>query len=162
MPTLIAPRPLRLRAATAADLPAVLALLAAAKLTPNGIEAQFGLQYILAVDESTNRIIGAMGIEVYRDVSSDVGLLRSAVVDEAWRGARVGTGMTVDRLAWAEREQLSALYLLTETAAEYWLRFGFARVARDSAPPPLQASHEWQQGCPASAVAMMLRLKRFP
>jgi amino-acid N-acetyltransferase len=53
---------------------------------------------------------------------------------------------------------LRALYLLTETAAEFWPRFGFVRIARDAAPPGVRDSAEWSGGCPASAVAMRLDL----
>lgn len=161
MPTLIAPRPFTIRPAAAADLSAVSALLTSAKLAPNAIEAQFGPQFALAIDDASGAIIGAAGIEIHRDVASDIGLLRSAAVHEDWRGVGVGAALTKDRLAWAEREQLSALFLLTETAAEYWSRFGFIRIVRDAAPPALLTSHEWKQGCPANAVAMALKLKRY-
>jgi N-acetylglutamate synthase-like GNAT family acetyltransferase len=161
MPTLIAPSPFTIRAATADDLPAVMALLAAGKLAPNGIEVQFGPQFAVAIDDATKAVIGAAGVEIYRDSANDCGLLRSAVVHEDWRGRGIGAALTVDRLAWSEREQLTELYLLTETAADYWTGFGFVRIPRDAAPPALQESHEWKHGCPASAVAMALKLKRL-
>jgi amino-acid N-acetyltransferase len=149
-----------LRPATADDLAPVSALLAAAHLAPNALDAQFGPQFAVAVDGESGRIIGAAGVERYGDGNDSVGLLRSAVVDETWRGHGVGAALTQDRLAWAEHEALRAVYLLTETAAEYWPRFGFERTARDGAPASLQTSHEWKQGCPASAVAMCLALPR--
>jgi amino-acid N-acetyltransferase len=149
-----------LRPATADDLAPVSALLAAAHLAPNALDAQFGPQFAVAVDTQSGCVIGAAGIERYGDDDGTVGLLRSAVVDETWRGQGVGAALTEDRLAWAEVESLRALYLLTETAADYWPRFGFERTARDGAPAALQASHEWKQGCPASAVAMTLALPR--
>ncbi len=152
------------RPAVAEDLGAVSTLLAAAKLAPNGLDAQFGPQFAVAVDSATGEVIGAAGVELYRDSHGDTeatyGLLRSAVVDERLRGHGVGAALTEDRLSWAERERLSALYLLTETAADYWPRFGFTRTARDSAPAAVMMAHEWKQGCPASAVAMRLQLPR--
>ncbi|MES3035883.1 MAG: GNAT family N-acetyltransferase [Gemmatimonadota bacterium] len=160
MPITDMPRPFTLRPATPDDLPVVRALLQSAGLAPNALDAQFGPQFVVALDAGTQRVVGAEGVEVYRDTSGDVGLLRSAVVDAAWRGAGIGAALTEDRLSWAETERLAAVYLLTETAAEYWPRFGFARTARDGAPSALQASHEWRQGCPASAVAMHLSLPR--
>lgn len=161
MPILIAPRPFTIRPATIADLPAVVALLTSAGLQPNAVEAQFGPQFAVATDDATQAIIGVAGVEVYRDVASDIGLLRSAAVDDAWRGQGVGSALTTERLAWAEKEQLSAIFLLTETAADFWSRFGFIHIARDAAPAALRASHEWKQGCPESAVAMALKLKRY-
>jgi amino-acid N-acetyltransferase len=161
MSPLIAPRPFTIRAATADDLPAVLALLAAANLAPNAVEAQFGPQFAVATDDATQDVIGVAGIEVYRDVASDIGLLRSAAVAPDQQGRGIGSALAVERLAWAEREHLSAIFLLTESATGFWSRFGFMKMARDAAPIALQESHEWKQGCPASAVAMALKLKRF-
>lgn len=149
-----------LRPATPDDLASVTALLAAARLAPNALDAQFGPQFAVAVDRASGAVIGAAGIERYGDGADSVGLLRSAVVHERWRGHGVGAALTEDRLAWAEHDALRAIYLLTETAAEYWPRFGFERTARDEAPTALKASHEWRQGCPASAVAMSLALPR--
>jgi amino-acid N-acetyltransferase len=135
------------RPATATDLDAVISLLAAASLAPNAVDVQFGPQFAVAVDGADGAVIGAAGI-------------RSAVVDSNWRGLGIGAALTDDRIAWAESASLSALYLLTETAADYWPRFGFERTARDAAPFPLMAAHEWKHGCPSSAVAMRLNLPR--
>jgi amino-acid N-acetyltransferase len=150
--------PFTLRPATPDDLRPVSALLAAAHLAPNALEAQFGPQFAVAVDDVSGVVIGAAGIERYGEGADAVGLLRSAVVDERWRGRGIGAALTHDRLAWAEYASLRAVYLLTETAAEYWPRFGFERTDRADAPSVLAASHEWRLGCPASAVAMRLTL----
>jgi amino-acid N-acetyltransferase len=149
-----------IRPASPADLPAVASLLSEAHLAPNALESQFGPQFAVAVAADTGAVIGAAGVELYAAPEARYGLLRSAVVDTHWRGHGVGAALTEDRLAWAEHEALRAVYLLTETAAEYWPRFGFERTARDAAPAALQSSHEWKQGCPASAVAMSLELPR--
>ena len=147
-----------IRPATAADLAPVSALLTRAHLAPNEIDAQFGPQFAVAVDQASGAVIGAAGVEMHGTAGDAVGLFRSAVVDEHWRGHGVGAALTHDRLAWAEHEALRAVYLLTETAAEYWPRFGFERTARSDAPASIMASHEWKHGCPASAVAMRLDL----
>lgn len=140
------------RSASASDLEAVQALLAAAHLPTDGLEEQFGAAYAIAECEGTP--IGAEGIEVY----GEAGLLRSAVVDPAWRGSGVGDALTRDRLAWASAHGLREVWLLTTTAADYFPRFGFARADRASAPLLLQRSREFAEACPASAVAMRLTL----
>lgn len=153
-PTDTAQAAFTIRPASAADLGPVSSLLAQAHLAPNGIDAQFGPQVAVVVETASGTVIGAAGIEIYGTAGDAVGLLRSAVVDEKWRGHGVGAALTHELLAWAEHEALRAVYLLTETAADYWPRFGFERTARDEAPAAIMASHEWKQGCPASAVAM--------
>jgi amino-acid N-acetyltransferase len=155
-----ASRTFSLRPATAADFAAVLTLLTAAKLAQNEVDAQFGPQFAVATDDTNGTVIGAAGIELYGHADASVGLFRSAVVHDDWRGLGIGAALTADRIAWAEAASLSALYLLTETAADYWPRFGFVRIARDAAPAPLMAAHEWKHGCPSSAVAMRLDLPR--
>ena len=137
-----------IRPATASDLEAVKGLLRGARLPLDGLEEQFGDGYAIA--ECGGAAIGAEGIEVH----GDAGLLRSAVVDAAWRGNGVGDALTQDRLAWAARHGLREVWLLTTTAADYFPRFGFARAARDAAPAPMQRSREFADACPASAVVM--------
>lgn len=137
-----------IRPASAADLETVKGLLRAAKLPLDGLDEQFGEGYAIA--ESDGIAIGAEGIEVY----GDAGLLRSAVVDPAWRGHGVGDALTRDRLAWAARRGLREVWLLTTTAADYFPRHGFERAARDAAPGLMQQSREFAEACPASAVVM--------
>jgi amino-acid N-acetyltransferase len=160
MSTPLAQDTFTIRPAAAEDLSAVIALLLAAKLAPNAIDEQFGAQFAVAVDSRTGRVIGAAGVERYGAGTELVGLLRSAVVDSGWRGRGVGAALTDDRLRYARAEAMHSLYLLTETAADYWPRFGFEQTPRDGAPAVLMASHEWRSGCPASAIAMRLPLPR--
>ena len=156
-----AERPYRVRPAAATDLTAVEALLVGAGLTLNDVASQFGPQYAVAVaPEGT--VVGVAGVEVYAAGAARVGLFRSAAVRDDWRGQGVGAALTQGRLAWAHEAGLDALYLLTQTAAAYWPRFGFVRVDRPSAPAPLRASSEWAGACPASATAMRLDLRESP
>lgn len=141
-----------IRAARRDDLAAVRALLSAAHLPLDGLDEQFGEGYAIA--ESAGSIIGAEGIETYEDA----GLLRSAVVADAWRGRGIGDALTRDRLAWAHSRGLREIYLLTTTAADYFPRHGFSRVDRSSAPPAVQRSREFAEACPQTAVAMRLVL----
>jgi amino-acid N-acetyltransferase len=142
----------KIRGAVASDLDAVQRLLLAANLPIDGLAEQFGDGY--AVAESAGEIVGAEGIETYENS----GLLRSAVVDTRWRGKGVGEALTRDRLEWARRQGLRDIYLLTTTAADYFPRYGFVRVERNSAPEALQHSREFAEACPASALTMRLAL----
>lgn len=137
-----------IRAAQALDLAVVQRLLSAAHLPTDGLEEQFGDAYAIA--ECDGQAIGAEGIEIY----GEAGLLRSAVVDSAWRGKGVGDALTQDRLRWAAKRGLREVWLLTTTAADYFPRFGFERAARETAPAAMQRSREFAEACPASAVAM--------
>jgi N-acetylglutamate synthase-like GNAT family acetyltransferase len=144
--------PVVLRAARTEDLAAVRQLLADAKLPLEGLDEQFGERY--AVASAQGQIIAAEGVEVY----DRWGLLRSAVVAPAHRGAGLGIRLSEERVGWARRQQLEALYLLTTTAAPFFARLGFVKVPRASAPAAVQASREFATACPASATCMRLGL----
>lgn len=95
-------------------------------------------------------LIGVIGLESY----GDVGLLRSLAVDASARGAGYG-GSLVSRLeGLAASEGIGRLYLLTTTAEPFFARRGYQRVARESAPPALQATSEFSTLCPSSSACM--------
>lgn len=139
-----------IRTASPDDLQPIAALLRGADLPIDGLTDQFGDGYAIA--EIDGRIAGAVGIERY----GDDGLLRSAVVDPSFRGHGVGDALTRDRLSWAATHGLRSVWLLTTTASAYFPRFGFRPATRADAPASMQASPEFVDACPASAVAMRL------
>ncbi len=142
-----------IRPARPDDVQAVESALRDAQLPLDGLHDQFGESY--AVAEAGGHVIGVEGIEVH----GDDGLLRSAAVVSAWRGKGVGDALTRDRIEWSRRRGLRSLYLLTNTAGEYFPRFGFAPVKRDSAPEPLQRSKEFAECCRSTALCMSLSLQ---
>jgi N-acetylglutamate synthase-like GNAT family acetyltransferase len=144
----------RIRAAGANDLARVRGLLREAKLPTEGLEDQFGENY--AVAEVNGALAGAIGIEVY----GRYGLLRSCVVASAHRGTGLGKSLTNERVAWAAKRRLEALYLLTTTAGPFFARLGFVESPRASAPAEVRASLEFTTLCESSAVCMRLGLAK--
>jgi amino-acid N-acetyltransferase len=135
------------RPAGESDYRAVAELLRAAGLPLAGVPPSLTDFYVA---EERGRVLGAVGLEVH----GGDGLLRSAVVDPAARGTGIGLTL-VDRILRHARERgLGAVYLLTTTAEGYFPRFGFVRIAREQVPDLLQASVEFREACPASAVVM--------
>ena len=145
-------RLIRLRAASADDLPAVVALVTQAKLPTEGLEDQFGPAYVVA--EVDGAIVAVEGLELYHPA----GLLRSAVVAPPWRGHGLGQRLTLDRIRWARAAGLREIWLLTTTAVDYFPRFGFVPADRNAAPAALGNSPEFRGACPASAIALRLEL----
>jgi amino-acid N-acetyltransferase len=137
-----------LRSAAATDLPAVLALLEKARLPTEGVNAEALTNFVLAENEGTP--VGVVGLEVYRNSA----LLRSAAVDESWRGTGVGRALVDRALARTRELGITDVFLLTTTAEDYFPRFGFVCVSRQSVPEAVQASAEFQGACPSSAVVM--------
>ncbi|HEU0055138.1 MAG TPA: arsenic resistance N-acetyltransferase ArsN2, partial [Longimicrobium sp.] len=138
--------------ARADDLGDVLALAAGAGLPAAGIEAHFPGGFVVA--RSGPFVVGAAGVEAY----GEAGLLRTVAVLEASRGTGLGIRLANAAIALAKRRGVRDLYLLTTTAEEWFPRLGFRRLPREELPEALAASEELRGACPASAVAMHLRL----
>ena len=138
----------QLRAAGAADLPLVLDLLRRARLPTEGVVAEALPHFVIAEDEG--KLVGVVGLEVYRESA----LLRSAAVEERWRGGGVGRALIDRALALSQELGMRDVYLLTATAEHYFPRFGFTCVGRQTVPDAVQASAEFQGACPSTAVVM--------
>ncbi|HSE27848.1 MAG TPA: arsenic resistance N-acetyltransferase ArsN2 [Gemmatimonadales bacterium] len=141
-----------MRPAAGADLPWARDLLAAAGLPPGGLEDQFPAAYVVL--EGEGGPLGLAGLERY----GAAGLLRSVAVAAGCRGTGAGAALVADRLARARADGLSAVYLLTTTAADWFPRFGFRGITRAELPAELGAAPEVAGGCPASAAVMRLAL----
>ena len=138
--------------ATERDRTAVLDLLREAALPREGLEAA-GIDLLVAVDRD-GALLGSAAVETH----GPSGLLRSVATRDDARGRGVGSRLVGACIERARQRGLSELYLLTETAAGWFPRFGFRRVPRDSAPDALQRSPEFASLCPSSAVCMRREL----
>jgi amino-acid N-acetyltransferase len=78
------------------------------------------------------------------------GLLRSVVVDPALRGQGLG-GLVVDRLVAQAR---GPLFLLTETAPDFFATRGFEDLSRAQAPEAVRHTEEYCSLCAESAALM--------
>lgn len=140
-------KPVSLRAAVAADLPAISRLLAELKLPTAGIE-EWWRHFTVA--ESGGAIVGLAGVERYADGV----LLRSVAVHSGSRGLGLARALVDAVLDSARRAGSRDAYLLTTTAEHYFPRLGFSVIPRAAVPASVQASVEFREACPASAVAM--------
>lgn len=135
-----------------ADAPAIIELLERCELPTTGVAENL---QAFAVCRSGSSIVGTSGVETY----GTSGLLRSVAVDPSMRHRGVAASLLDHVFARAERDGLSALYLLTTTAKAYFERRGFTVCARDEAPAPIRESWEFRTGCPDTAVFMRRRLR---
>lgn len=144
-----------LRKAVGADTPAVLDLLRAADLPVDGVPDVLTHLVVAVRDTGAgSEIVGAVALERHGSAA----LLRSTVVAPSMRGTGLGERLVRRALEDARTQALEELVLLTTTAAEWFPRFGFERIARDEAPASLLASEEFQFACPASAVVMRYKV----
>jgi amino-acid N-acetyltransferase len=95
-------------------------------------------------------LIGVGGLEIY----GAYGLLRSLAILPGYRN-RGAAGKIIKRLeSLAALRGLKALYLLTETAPEYFAGKAFQKITRDEVPDEVKQSPEFSHVCPASAIVM--------
>jgi amino-acid N-acetyltransferase len=95
-------------------------------------------------------VIGVAGLEIY----GDYGLLRSLAVHPIYRGNGLAKQLLTKIESMAAAKALSAIYLLTETAPEYFSRNGYHQTNRTDVPALVQQSSEFSYACPKSAIVM--------
>lgn len=136
--------PVALRPATAADVPAIHALLERHALPLDG----FHVANAVVAVRPDSTLAGVAALERYDGAA----LLRSVAVDASGQG--VGTVLVAHLLSMAAVEGRTVV-LLTTTADGYFPRFGFRTAERADVPVAVTASAEFRGACPASAVVMM-------
>ena len=96
------------------------------------------------------RLAGIVGVEIF----GSVGMLRSLVVDPNRRKSGFGGLLVSDAETLSARQGVSALYLLTTTAARFFERRGYVVVPRGEAPPAIAATAQFSSLCPTSSTFM--------
>lgn len=91
-----------------------------------------------------------------------IGLLRSVAVAPAHRGRGLASGLVETLEQEARRLGLTALYLLTDSAEDFFTRRGYAPLPRDEAPAAVRDNAEFTRLCPASALCMRKALAWSP
>jgi len=100
--------------------------------------------------KENDKLIGVGGLEVVGSVA----LLRSVAVDTAYQKQGLGA-LLVSQIEKAAKELgLSALYLLTNTAADFFKAQNYQVIHRDNFAEPLKQTAQFAGLCPVSAVCM--------
>jgi amino-acid N-acetyltransferase len=142
---------MRVERATRADAAAVEELLTAAGLPLDGAAEALSLGVI---GRDGSRVVAASAIERY----GSSGLLRSVVVAEDLRGTGLGQEIVAAAERLAREQGIRDLYLLTETAPDWFPRLGYAEVERPVAAAAVGASVEFTTVCRDTGVPMRKHL----
>jgi amino-acid N-acetyltransferase len=97
-----------------------------------------------------DQLIGVIGMEPY----GNNGLLRSMVVDSSFRNRHIAEQLVNTLEENAKTREMKTIYLLTETAEQYFSRKGYVRINRQDVPVELFRSSEFSHVCPVSATVM--------
>ncbi len=136
------------------EVAAVRSILTESGLPDDGIQALADTLLVARMDEE---IMGCAALEPYPPAA----LLRSVAVRGEWRGRGVGWRLTEAALSLAADLGIERVYLLTETASQFFSAFGFRTVGREEVDARVRRSQEFTSLCPESADAMVLELREW-
>ncbi|MEO5682638.1 MAG: arsenic resistance N-acetyltransferase ArsN2 [Chitinophagaceae bacterium] len=100
-------------------------------------------------------ITGVIGMDKY----DHAGLLRSAVVKASHRNTGVAAALVKHLFDEAGQQGITALYLITNTAAAYFEKKGFQIINREQVPITVLQSKEFNGLCPSSSAIMFRHLQ---
>ncbi|HEY1348187.1 MAG TPA: GNAT family N-acetyltransferase [Ktedonobacteraceae bacterium] len=87
-----------------------------------------------------------------------VAILHSVAIDPVYRSRGLGQQLVETQLNKAQKLGFLEVYLLTETAHDYFPRFGFRPIERSAVAPFIHAPIEWTSAGPESAQAMVVHI----
>ncbi|MFZ1806841.1 MAG: arsenic resistance N-acetyltransferase ArsN2 [Cyclobacteriaceae bacterium] len=112
-------------------------------------------EHVLIGYYEDDKLIGTGGIEIY----GNYGLIRSVSITAHNRGKKLGSQIAQHLIDKAKEKKLTGLYLLTETAKDFFLKIGFEVIDRNDVAKPVHASSEFSHVCPVTATCMYLQLQ---
>jgi amino-acid N-acetyltransferase len=136
-----------LRRAKSSDLEQLVRFLEANGLTTAGVERWYA-NFVIATDEK-NTLLGVAGLEIYGQSA----LLRSVAVEKDSRRMGHGRALIDAVLRNAKQNGVYTVYLLTESAFDYFKHLGFDLVDRKDIDEAVLASLEFTE-CHSTALAM--------
>jgi N-acetylglutamate synthase-like GNAT family acetyltransferase len=140
------------RPARRGDMSAVRSVLASVSLAESATDDQAGDFFVLCNEDGT---VGGVSLEVFGDDA----ILRALAVDPKFRGAGYGWILADTAVSQARWRGVRRIYLLTETASDFFAaKFGFRVVDRSTLSRQVAASEVFTRPDSAHQVAMRLDL----
>ena len=102
-------------------------------------------------EEAADELIGFIGLEQF----GKEGLIRSLAIEDSCKSQGLGKKLIEQLILKCKAIGVNRLHLLTTTASDYFLKYGFRISQRDEAPPSVLKSKEFSEICPASSVYMI-------
>ena len=103
------------------------------------------------VKTDSEGIVGIVGLELYGGAA----LLRSMIVLPFYRNKGVASELIDELTLNAKKENVHSIFLITNTAEEFFNRKGFRKVERRNVDERVLQSQEFNGLCPASSAVMM-------
>ncbi|HYG37908.1 MAG TPA: arsenic resistance N-acetyltransferase ArsN2 [Cytophagales bacterium] len=131
------------------DLTALKILLSSVNLPTSDLPSP--LNNFLVIKEE-KKVMGSIGIEVLGKYA----LLRSLAVDLNHRSLGLGQKLYKSAIKLAKNAGIEEIFLITNTADQYFEKRGFAEIERESAPQEIKNTAQFTGVCPSTATVMRL------
>lgn len=136
---------IELKPAQPAQFDAIARLLRAAGLPVEDLDVAMLDAFVVATEGEV--CVGVAGLEIYESYA----LLRSLAVEPRHRSRGLGAQLVDTVETEAQARGVTALYLLTTTAATFFERVGYTAHDRAAVPPAIAATTEFSSLCPDTA-----------
>ena len=139
--------------ASKSDHASIVVLLQETNLPPDGIEPHLDNFLVMRHPEAVagpQFLVASVGLEIYGESA----LLRSLAVHPDFQNRGLGTKLVERITEVAKRKGITKLFLLTDTAEEYFKKKGFVVVSRDQVPEDMKRSIEFTTLCTSSPSLM--------
>jgi amino-acid N-acetyltransferase len=133
------------------QIPGLIDFLQKANLPTSDLPADLS-GFTLAMDGT--QILGSVGMEWM----GKIGLLRSVAVADTHRNQKLGQQLFEAVLKNARSKQVQEVFLITDSAEQYFRKYGFSPVDRQNTPEAITQTKQFSALCPSSAVVMKLEL----
>jgi amino-acid N-acetyltransferase len=140
-----------IRRANASDIAEIKETLTAGGLPTVGVDKAVE-QFLVAEGSQVIGVLGAL-------YDTPKALLRSFAVSPAQRSKGVGGTLVVEIFKELQRQEIEEVYLITDTAAEYFRRVGFYEITRAEMPANLLKESGLDEACPCSSKCMKYLLE---
>lgn len=140
-----------LRKARETDLKEILLLLEKVDLPGDGVSGNLENFFVCTYCKT---VIGCVGLRI----RGKSGLMRSLAVHPEHRGKGIGNVLIRKIFIYAKGKKISDMYLLTTTAEEYYVKYGFVRIQRDVVDLQMMEAPEFRSVCAQAAVCMRKEL----
>ena len=140
-----------IRFATSKDYDTLCHLLETEKLPTVDLNKELP-HFILKTVE--DKIVGSIGLELYGNSA----LLRSMMVIPDHRNEGIASELIGKLLAYAKENGVRNVYLITNTAEDFFSRKGFIKIDRSKVSEEILSSQEFNGLCPSSSAIMIMEL----
>ncbi len=144
-------KPYTIRHAEPNDIEQIKSLLQTNDLPVVGVVQHW--QNFLVADQQ-DCILGTLGVHY----DGKKALLRSFVVNDSQRNSGIGKALLQRMLLEMQSRGIKDVFLLTETATNYFIREGFTEICRDEIPQILLKESGLDQECPCSSRCLKCQL----